>query len=333
MAKERILYLDLAKLVIIYLVILGHVIFMMHDGLKIGGCLYNFIYSFHMPLFMLLSGFFVSKKMMNMPIHSMLIQKGKQLLLPTITCTIICCIYLFFFRDEVNYRDEIIGNSWFLKTLFIYYVLFYLLNCIPLNKTILLLFSTILLIVILGASTLQINLLWPFFCIGCLLKDYNYMERLRNSLWLKVFFVFSFIVSYIVQLYYDIPNYIPRNFHTFASQPFPILLRYVVAFTGSMSIISLCSLIEGYASSRKFYMNIAYYGKYTLGIYVLQTIIVANVFPDTFAWYEGNKLLFCAVITPLLSLFFLIICLLIIHWFSKSKILDMIFFGGQYYSK
>ena len=129
----RITYMDAVKLLTIYLVILGHVTQMMIHGWSVGEHLWKLIYSFHMPLFMLLCGFFVSNRMLKLSFVDMLKAKSIQLLLPAVTCTVICCLYLFFARDTVNFRDEIIGNSWFLKTLFVYYVLFWLLKHTKLN--------------------------------------------------------------------------------------------------------------------------------------------------------------------------------------------------------
>lgn len=166
MAKHRIVYLDLVKLFTIYLVILGHVIAMMVNGYTVGGRLYSLIYSFHMPLFMLLSGYFVSSSTLNKPFGEFLFAKVQQLLLPAITCTLIVCVYLYIFRGTVDYRTEVIGNSWFLKTLFVYYVLFYLLKRIEANDWVLFVLSCVILFLIPHGSTLQINLLFPYFWGG-----------------------------------------------------------------------------------------------------------------------------------------------------------------------
>ncbi len=50
--EGRIIYIDALKGVAIFLVVLGHVVTNREDFRR----LYNFIYSFHMPLFMFLAG-------------------------------------------------------------------------------------------------------------------------------------------------------------------------------------------------------------------------------------------------------------------------------------
>ena len=54
-ASKRINYIDLAKGIAILCVIIGHT-FSAYDQ---GNILVQFIYSFHMPLFFILSGWFV----------------------------------------------------------------------------------------------------------------------------------------------------------------------------------------------------------------------------------------------------------------------------------
>ena len=166
MKKGRIQYLDLVKLFTIYLVIMGHVTPAMVDGWTTGKRLIDFIYSFHMPLFIMLSGYFVSSRLGEILFLDMLWKKGRQLLLPAFTCTIICCVYLWLTKANPNYRDEVIGNSWFLKTLFIYYVLFGLLKRLPVNDWVLCVISCIVLFLIPGCSSLQVNLLFPYFWGG-----------------------------------------------------------------------------------------------------------------------------------------------------------------------
>ena len=169
--KSRIVYLDLVKLFTIYLVIMGHDIARMVNGYTVGGRMYALIYSFHMPLFMMLSGYFISSKTLSKAFPDFLLTKARQLLLPVVTCTVICLLYLFLAREHVDVRSEIIGNSWFLKTLFVFYVLFYLIKKIPMNDWVLLIVSCGLLFVIPHATTLQVNLLFPYFWGGVSFKE------------------------------------------------------------------------------------------------------------------------------------------------------------------
>ena len=330
---DRILYLDLVKLFTIYLVILGHVIAMMVNGNTIGEQLNTIIYSFHMPLFMLLSGYFVSSSTMKKPFGEFLITKTKQLLLPAATCAAIACIYLFFCRDTAYYWIEIIGNSWFLKTLFVNYMLFYIMMKTRINDWILLVVSCTLLFVIPGCKSLQLNLLFPYFWGGYMLKKYHVLEHISGSWRYAMFFLIIFASAYYWQQTLGIPNYIEINLANILNKGYLILFRYLVGFSGSLCVISIISLLYHYMKQYTVISRISYYGRYTLGVYVLQTILVVNVFPDTLAWHVENGILLDTIIAPTLSLAFLLVCLYLIHLISKNKILDFFFFGGQYYKK
>jgi fucose 4-O-acetylase-like acetyltransferase len=332
--KKRIAWLDLVKLFTIYLVILGHVTVKMVNGFAVGVRLSHFVCSFHMPLFMLLCGYFVSARAMQGSFTKLLYIKAKQLLLPSVTCAAICCIYLYLARNCVSFRDEIIGNSWFLKVLFVYYVIFYLLKHTRINDEIILPLSCLLLFVIPGGATLQINHLWPFFVCGYLLRKYSVLDKFAFSWGYAIGFVLLFIVSYSLQRNWGIPNYIPINIETLYGQWYIILLRYVVGISGSLATIALISILYKYfGTSSMLLSKIAKYGQWTLGVYVLQTILVINVFPDTLAWYVESEVMLDLVVAPMLSIVCLLLCLYIIHLFSKNKILDLLMFGGQYYKK
>lgn len=56
MTKERLQYIDVAKALCILLVVIGHILQFNFKG-NGSDTAFNFIYSFHMPVFMLLSGY------------------------------------------------------------------------------------------------------------------------------------------------------------------------------------------------------------------------------------------------------------------------------------
>ncbi len=99
-----------------------------------------------------------------------------------------------------------------------------------------------------------------------------------------------------------------------------ILLRYLVAFSGSLSVITAVSAIYKHLNSNTLINQLCHYGQCTLGVYVLQTILVANIFPDTLAWYVESELLLDIVVAPLLSVGFLALCLWLIHRMSKKQV-------------
>lgn len=139
--------IDIAKGIVIILMVIGH-----------AGCpdeLYKFIYSFHMPLFFILSGYFLSEKSL-IGTRSFVLNKWKKLALPLLICGIISLLLhnVFFHCGLINefygtrtgdvahlfglkeyllrfglligflevYDDPFLGACWFIQCMFFAYV-------------------------------------------------------------------------------------------------------------------------------------------------------------------------------------------------------------------
>ena len=104
--KSRIEYIDIARGIAILLMIVGHAI---KPGLK-----YAFIFSFHMPLFIIVSGFFYRDKSFK----STLLNIIKKLIVPYVLCAFIVnylvslkiygFTYAYIGRDTINTVKELI---------------------------------------------------------------------------------------------------------------------------------------------------------------------------------------------------------------------------------
>lgn len=95
---KRIAELDIIKSIAIYLVIWGHCLQSLYPVVGSG---YNkpaflYIYSFHMPLFMLVSGY-LSLSALNRGIKDIIIKKVKQLLIPAFVTSGLCAIVEYMF--------------------------------------------------------------------------------------------------------------------------------------------------------------------------------------------------------------------------------------------
>lgn len=85
MTKDRVVYLDLVKFVAILLVCIGHCYAMAPSILSV---VRPVIYSFHMPLFMLVCGYF-SFNSLELSFSKLISKKFCQLLIPVLSCTIL----------------------------------------------------------------------------------------------------------------------------------------------------------------------------------------------------------------------------------------------------
>ena len=329
---KRILFLDAIKTLSILFVIWGHAL-RFDTILESGTALYTFIYSFHMPLFMIISGYF-SISSFGRSFEKVICLKIKQLIIPIVFWTILTCIYMYVMHySKHKIIEEIIGNNWFLKTLFVCYVYSWIAKkIIPYNNFIVFLISWIILLTIPQSSFLQINWLYIFFWIGIMIRsNIEIIKKTSNSILIVCCLLLPFF--YIIKIANDYNNYIPLNISTFINL-FPIhFVRFSIALSMSILIFVLIYIIYEHCTTSKLLSFIAKCGQYTLGIYVLQSFILERVLTDFLVINHNNTIFFQYILTPIISLILLLLCVFLIKIFSKSKYIDIFFFGGQYYKK
>lgn len=192
-------YYDNIKFILIFIVVLGHYCGRYTESFLLNG-IYTFIYSFHMPLFIFLSGYF-SKKIENQRIKDV-----KDLLIPYI---IIQLLYFFILSAaNPNYNWSLalpIGSNWYLIGLFVWRLLapyFRLVN----NS-----FLYAILIGLLVGYIADLNQILnlqriisylPFFILG-----YNFEGNYKEKLLYKkrifaLFALFLLIIYYVVSSFY-----------------------------------------------------------------------------------------------------------------------------------
>lgn len=135
MKNNRIQYIDFVKGIAILLVILGHVMNHGKDN-SINQLIYSSIYSFHMPLFFIISGYFLKRSTLT---QTTIVKNIKALLIPYLVMGGVMCIWQIFHNfDEFcvvdsscffgtllvgaryngNFLVPFIGPIWFLPVLF-----------------------------------------------------------------------------------------------------------------------------------------------------------------------------------------------------------------------
>lgn len=114
---QRIHYIDTLKGVAIVLVVIGHLLSFSFGS----NALYTMIYTFHMPLFMLLSGCVVKRGVEPKKL-------GKSVLGLMVPCVSIGLLFTYCHGDDIGYyvRDEFKSGYWYFLCLTIYYLAFFL---------------------------------------------------------------------------------------------------------------------------------------------------------------------------------------------------------------
>lgn len=330
---SRILFLDLTKFFAIFCVILGHVIQQTfpgdpyHDSL-----IFQFIYSFHMPLFMMVSGYFIGKTFTMSPL-SFLKKRSIQLLLPVLTFSVLFVIFhntiytQLTGKEAINFFGYLTGGwMWFLKYLFICSVVVYVSKKIFRNDAWAAILPTLLLISLTRATIFR---LLPFLWAGYFLNKYKdkIFKHQQIILW-GSFFLFLFF------LYFWKGDYDASYRFIYLKDPIRIdiqnflitIIRLGVGFSGSIFFITLFKYFTENIRPGKLLSTCCETGRNTLGIYCLQIYILEFGLD-----HLPIKLSFPgAIILQLIAaLIILIICDCLVRIIKKNKWTALFLLGMQ----
>ena len=286
MQKERIKSLDFLKGLTIFLVVLGHSIQYNLDA-PFENPVFNFIYSFHMPLFMFISGFVSFKYVYT---FSDIKKRAYQLITPFVFWPILTAL-LFKGRVEINlyldlFRDPSLG-LWFLLALFYISTFFTLINiiyncfCKSSNNSdvrflgvgncldVIYISAAVIAYVCLtvlrnGSWGIGFFLRYEFFYLAGLLirKHLNRIKGVLVRMWLPTLLVFFVLVCFWKFQHH--PTFI-------TNPPFIIeaLYYYLTAFAGIAMMFTMCTRFVHQTTDNLAVNQIASWGHMTLGIYAI----------------------------------------------------------------
>ncbi len=284
--NERDTTLDLLKGFAIFLVVLGHI--------NVAAPIENFIYSFHMSLFMFISGctfWYSYKKSENQTIY--LATRFLSLIIPYIVWGLF--YYWFYFNKNFNFVDfikypltsEFFNKLWFLPTLFCIIVL--AVTCMAVTKhiegwkkvflQIVVCFFGICLLAVLfkftGIKLFRQSIIYtlPFF-VGFFVFQYDVFKRFCEN---PIVLTFCFLIFIICLSFYSVDD---KSAISLASR----------LFGGIAFVIPLYVFVN---HNSKLYYNdvwgrIRMLGKNTIAVYVMQEFFrplfinsLQNIFYDT----------------------------------------------------
>lgn len=282
--KSRNYLIDNLKVVLMILVVFGHVIeyYINSSDLLMG--IYVFIYIFHMPLFVFISGY-LSKNVDKC-------RKGviKGLLIPYIFFNIIWYAIASIWSGEIIFSLFNPGwTLWYLISLFVWRVSIKYL--VKVRYILLISIITSLLISIIPNSNslgfiLRTVTFLPFFLIGYFTKEKNisYIKTINNGFSFIILGIFG-VLSYCIasnnivnhKFFYNSQSYYDTGLTTLDGVMFRILL-YTSSFVLGVCIINITPKVK------IFFTNI---GKETMNIYVLHIYLVLLVYGIIPKWNMG----------------------------------------------
>ena len=310
--SKRVVYLDTVKFLAIWMVCIGHSYRLV--TMDSPSILNRWIYSFHMPLFMLLCGYF-SLNSFQKTFLVFLKQKTIQLLVPAASITLLTIFVCYFMKVpnlSIIVKSELIGGMWFLKTLFCCFVFTYIAKRIGKNYFVTAIGSIVFALLFPHGYFLQFNWMLIFFWTGFFLRSYSKAyERYRLIVTISSLLIFVLLCDHIV----------------------PQVLTYEVLFHRSLSLIGCTYYVCKWLKEQTWLINnLAEIGTYTLGIYGLQSIVLQRIFAN---YIHVNKTLISDwqldfFIVPCIGLFSVLICFFLIQVLKRGKIINFFLFGNQY---
>lgn len=314
--KERCGYIDVVKALTIYLVVLGHVIqFWQYQDCWWTDRVFLLIYSFHMPLFMMVSGLVVGMYRKTTPYLLFIRKRFVQLIVPYLSWAFIdvlrkdnldCCMIF-------TYPNNFL---WFLWALF--FISIMVEACLNINKAYIRCFRYIILLIVMlvlkkifGSMFAidKISLYLIFYILGVELGKRKYKESLiKKAAWLfPIWFLMAFIYKWGGNMHNVILNQ---------------LFIYIMPLSGCLTFISLVFNLKKMLEKR-FVLKI---GTVTLGIYAIHYILI-----DIFCLLIrlNHNILLCLVG----SIIIVVLCLFLIEIIHKNKILSFLLLGIHKYEK
>lgn len=280
--EKRIQYIDAIKGFAILLVVMGHVLAwnFPHDvsiqfedsqsvNVIMGGVVFQLIYSFHMPLFFLVSGYLSGGKELNcfVLIRKEITGKVKRLLIP------------YFFTGFIIYLVRGHYGYWFLLTLFELYVCWIFL-CFVLSKlkkkgvvvdTVVLILGFLLLKIFHVFSIppicgIELGKFVPFyipFAFGVLMKRNRAIENMVAS-------PLCFTICLIFFCLFFCSRYV---------SDYPILYQISNKFARITSLLACICVFHVFmiGFSKKLILLFSYIGTKTMPIYILHIIFVVQI--------------------------------------------------------
>lgn len=301
-----------------------------------------------MPLFMMMSGYFSLRSMASPP-QKTLKKKFIQLILPTVSWVIVLgAIFLFYkiidtaplnwvksINETLVYSlREIVDTErfWFLKTCFCCYLLAYCGSHIIKNKSLWIIVTVIVSQRI--PHICQIDIMYPCFIVGMLL---NYSQRFfelacKNRLILLG--IFLIMLCFWDQAFWGQEGYLKNYLSTWTLtsnqlfiRVFCKLYRLLIGIVGSLAFIGIVSDLIPQGKSSKSISLLCNWGQYTLGVYLLQSIIVELLLAKYICLDDMNYYVSNFIFIPLMSIGVLVLCVFVVKLIGKSPRFTFFFLG------
>lgn len=337
-------YLDFCKGIAIILVIVGHCIEFgsgkefSDSQLHLYNKIFIFIYSFHMPFFILFSGYLFHHSINKHSTEGLLKSRIETLLIPIVVWNIIYCLIQCRGMSAMEfiqyYLNSCLTNAWFLWAVFINSIIILIIN--KLYNDNILIYSVIYILTYFITDDYNLHLykyLYPFFLIGYLTNKNmdKIMEKVKKRRFIMVYlFIFSAMGYILLLQFWNYNSYIYTSQYAIWNKPIFLqitinIYRTFVGFFGSAAMIILLKIIFTYLKGALYWIKnfIIRIGKFSLGIYMSQAVFLSFMATLT----RNNH--YNRYISFLETFIILILSYVATYIISSNKITNKLFLGGR----
>lgn len=320
----RSVKIDLLRGILIILVIVGHYLqYIMYNK----SSFYNnidfiMIYSFHMPMFFLISGYLSFNSINNRDTSKNFSSRFKQLIIPAIVWSVVIQVGYILFLNKSFLLNEIIHTSfnsfWFLWALFLSHCTTKILSNVSTKPFFMIILMLVLYFIVPEVQPLiYFKFALPFYILG---YSINLCEF--NKMRFKLYHVAAFAIIFIVLIsLWEEKTFVylsgmSINYNNLVN----ILLRLATGIVGSLLLFALIDFLNIKSSL------ITKIGSQTMVIYIIQTIIFGVIsnfgshLPVINVWLKFLGL-------PISVVVIIIISFLINKIITRNKILSKLLLG------
>ena len=306
---------------------------------------FKIIYSFHMPFFMLISGYLFFFSAQKRETVELIEYKTKSLLYPILMCSVLNFILtkvisMVFSSSFADNYPELFGGTPIASLWFLWSVLACSLSVAiavkPVKNKILQFFIIVLgigLVAIMPCGEMNVYM-YPYFVIGyAYAKNEEFLKKARN-----VFSVFSCVVFVVMLFFFQKKHYIYTSGLLGGENRVDslkiVFFRWAIGLFGSIAAIFVCRGVYKLINNAKICGGIEQLGQNSLAVYALSISLLSYwltrisekvivLFP-VIEW-NNHIWFFNLIVTPVVAVLYSVALLLIIKLLKKIKLYRFIF--------
>lgn len=303
------------KFFAMFLVLYGHSIQHLSTNSFKTDPMFLVIYSFHMPLFMTLVGYF-SKSMVYRKLTESLLRRMHQLILPALIGASVLFLVKYLFNDlQLGYLHQLVVSYWFLKSAFLCSAIW--IFCKKLLRKAMLWVPVSLLLAFV-CPVYNVSFMYPCFLFGVLLREYlKNLQHYKLNITILTGIIFA-VLLYFVR--FNLCGIHLLNNGGITIRILDYICRLSLGFLGSTFFIFLFYTFLGSQKKDHNIFKLSILGEDTLGIYLLQGILLETIARHYLDLCHTPLWLFDFIVTPILALIFLAICYFSLYLLKQNSI-------------